>query len=333
VPDRPRVFVTRRLPGDRPLARLHASADAEVWEADTPIAREELVARAQGCDGLLSMLTERIDGALLDACPSVRVVANMAVGYDNIDVPAATERGVLVTNTPDVLTDTSADIAFALMLAVARRVVEGDRVVRAGGWGVWRPDWMLGHDVHGATLGIVGPGRIGRAMARRGQGFDMRVLYSGRREVADFPGEQVDLDTLLAESDFVSVHVALTGETARMFGAEAFRRMKPSAIFINTSRGGVVDQDALREALATGEIAGAGLDVMTPEPLPPDAPLLGAPNLVVTPHIGSATLSTRQAMAELGIDGLLAGCAGERPRHLVNPEVWDIIETRQRRAG
>jgi glyoxylate reductase len=304
-----------------------------VWEAATPITRDELVARAQGCDGLLSMLTERIDGELLDACPSLRVVANMAVGYDNIDVPAATERGVLVTNTPDVLTDTSADIAFALLMAVARRVVEGDGAVRSGGWGVWRPDWMLGHDVHGATLGIVGPGRIGRAMARRGQGFDMRVLYSGRREVADFPGERVDLETLLALSDFVSVHVPLNGETHRMFGAEAFRRMKPSAIFINTSRGAVVDQEALREALARGEIAGAGLDVMTPEPLPADDPLLGAPNLVVTPHIGSATLSTREAMAELAIDGLLAGCAGERPRHLVNLEVWDAAETPQRRAG
>jgi glyoxylate reductase len=304
-----------------------------VWEAATPITRDELVARAQGCDGLLSMLTERIDGELLDACPSLRVVANMAVGYDNIDVPAATERGVLVTNTPDVLTDTSADIAFALLMAVARRVVEGDGAVRSGGWGVWRPDWMLGHDVHGATLGIVGPGRIGRAMARRGQGFDMRVLYSGRREVADFPGERVDLETLLALSDFVSVHVPLNGETHRMFSAEAFRRMKPSAIFINTSRGAVVDQEALREALARGEIAGAGLDVMTPEPLPTDDPLLGAPNLVVTPHIGSATLSTREAMAELAIDGLLAGCAGERPRHLVNLEVWDAAETPQRRAG
>jgi glyoxylate reductase len=304
-----------------------------VWEAATPITRDELVARAQGCDALLSMLTERIDGELLDACPSLRVVANMAVGYDNIDVPAATERGVLVTNTPDVLTDTSADIAFALLMAVARRVVEGDGAVRSGGWGVWRPDWMLGHDVHGATLGIVGPGRIGRAMARRGQGFDMRVLYSGRREVADFPGERVDLETLLAQSDFVSVHVPLNGETHRMFSVEAFRRMKPSAIFINTARGGVVDQEALREALAHGEIAGAGLDVMTPEPLPTDDPLLGAPNLVVTPHIGSATLSTREAMAELAIDGLLAGCAGERPRHLVNLEVWDAAETPQRGAG
>jgi glyoxylate reductase len=238
-----------------------------------------------------------------------------------------------VTNTPDVLTDTSADIAFALLLAAARRVVEGDRVVRSGGWGVWRPDWMLGHDVHGATLGIVGPGRIGRAMARRAQGFDMRVLYSGRREAAGFPGERVDLDTLLEQSDFVSVHVPLNGETQRMFGAEAFQRMKPGAIFFNTSRGAVVDQEALRDALERGEIAGAGLDVMTPEPLPTDDLLLGAPNLVVTPHIGSATLSTREAMAELAIDGLLAGCAGERPGHLVNPEVWEAAETRRRRAG
>lgn len=324
MPDGPRVFVTRRLPGERPLARLRAAANADVWEHERPPARDELIARGQQCDGLLTMLTERVDGAVLDACPTVRVVANMAVGYDNIDVLAASERGVLVTNTPDVLTDTSADMAFALLLAVARRVTEGDGVVRSGGWGVWQPSWMLGRDAHGATLGIVGPGRIGRAMARRGQGFDMRVLYAGRREMPDFPGERVDLDALLAQSDFVSVHVPLTPETERMFGAEAFGRMKPNAIFINTSRGGVVDQEALREALERGEIAGAGLDVTTPEPLPTDDPLLQAPNLVVTPHLGSATLRTREQMAELAIDGLLAGCAGARPKHLVNPEAWAV---------
>ncbi|MFN8585588.1 MAG: D-glycerate dehydrogenase [Dehalococcoidia bacterium] len=320
--DRPRVFVTRRLPGVAPLARLEEVATADVWEHARPPAAAEVTARAEGCTALLPMLTERIDGALLDACPTVHTVANMAVGYDNIDVPAATERGVLVTNTPDVLTDTTADIAFALLLAAARRVTEGERKVRAGEWGTWQPDWLLGRDVHGATLGIVGPGRIGRAVARRAAGFDMRVLYSGRREVADFPGEYVSFEALLERSDFVSVHVPLTPETAGLFGADVFRRMKPTAIFVNTARGGVVDQQALRDALVRGEIAAAGLDVTTPEPLPPDDPLLEAPNLVITPHLGSATAQTREAMADLAVDALRSVFAGERPRHLVNPDAW-----------
>ncbi len=266
------------------------------------------------------MLTERVDGELLDACPTVHVVANMAVGYDNVDVAAATARGVLVTNTPDVLTDTTADMAFALLLAAARRVTEGERAVRAGEWGTWRPDWLLGHDVHGATLGIVGPGRIGRAVASRAHGFGMRVTYAGRRETPDFPGEHTEFNELLEQADFVSVHVPLTAETECLFGAEAFRRMKPTAIFVNTARGGVVDQAALRTALVHGEIAAAGLDVTTPEPLPPDDPLLEAPNLVVTPHLGSATGRTRMRMAEIAVEGVLSACAGEHPRHLVNPE-------------
>jgi glyoxylate reductase len=328
--DRPRVFVTRRLPGDAPLERLRAGAEVDVWEHELPPARDELIARAQGRSGLLTMLTERVDGDLLDACPTVEVVANMAVGYDNIDVPAATARGVLVTNTPDVLTDTSADMAFALLLAAARRVNEGERQVGSGKWGTWQPDWMLGRDVHHATLGIVGPGRIGRAVARRAHGFDMRVLYCGRREVADFPGDRVSFEDLLEQSDFVSVHVPLNAETERMFNADAFRRMQRTAIFVNTARGGVVDQAALREALVSGEIAAAGIDVMTPEPLPPDDPLLEAPNLVVTPHLGSATQQTRIKMAELAVDGLLTTAAGERPRNLVNPEAWETWEARRR---
>ena len=320
MPDRPRVFVTRKLPGDAPRARLEAAADADIWDDDRPPARDEVVAHAQDRVGLLTMLTERIDGALLDACPTVHVVANMAVGYDNIDVPAATARGVLVTNTPDVLTDTSADMAFALLLGAARRITEAEREVRGGGWGSWEPGWMFGRDVHHATLGIVGPGRIGRAVAKRAQGFDMRVLYSGRREVPDFPGERVEFDALLAQSDFVSVHLPLNEETRGRFGAAEFRAMKPTAIFVNTARGGIVDQAALCAALVAGEIGGAGLDVTTPEPLPTDDPLLSAPNLVVTPHLGSATRQTRVKMAELAVDGVLSAAAGERPVHLVNPE-------------
>ncbi|MFA7296200.1 MAG: D-glycerate dehydrogenase [Dehalococcoidia bacterium] len=322
MPDRPRVLVTRALPGSAPLARLREAADVEVWSGDAPPTAEELRARATGCAGILAMLTERIDAALLDACPGLLAVANMAVGYDNIDVAAATARGVLVTNTPDVLTETTADMAWALLLAAARRVVEGERMIRQGAWGPWQPSWMLGHEVHGATLGIVGAGRIGRATAARAAGFGMRVLYASRSEAPNFPGERVDLDTLLRESHFVSVHVPLTEETRGMFDAAVFARMRPDAIFINTARGGVVDQPALLDALQRGVIAGAGLDVMTPEPLPPSDPLLTAPGLVVTPHLGSSTEATRVAMAALAVDNLLAALAGERPKHLVNAEAW-----------
>ena len=319
----PRVFVSRTLPGAEPLKRLQASAGVDIWEQERPPSPEELGERAAGRDGLLTMLTERVDGALLDRCAAVRVVANMAVGYDNIDVPAATERGVLVTNTPGVLTETTADLAFALMLAAVRRLSEGERAVREGRWGPWHPTWMLGRDVHGATLGIVGPGRIGAAVARRGAGFGMHVLYHGRRPAPDFPGEYVSFEELLVRSDFVSSHVPLTPETERLFDAEAFARMRPHAVFVNTARGGVVDQQALRTALVEGQIGAAALDVMSPEPLPPDDPLLEAPNLLVVPHVGSATEQTRERMASLAVDGLLAGLSGERPKHLVNPQAWE----------
>ncbi len=305
------------------MERLRAATSPDAWELDRPPTYEEILERSAGCDGLLTMLTERVDGALLDCRPGVRVVANMAVGYDNVDVEAATERGVLVTNTPGVLTETTADLAFALLLAAARRLAEGERAVREGAWGPWHPTWMLGSAVHGATLGVVGPGRIGTAVARRAQGFGMRVLYHGRRRGSGFPGESVDLDTLLTTSDVVSVHVPLNAETEGMFDAEVFARMQPHAILVNTARGGVVDQVALRDALVRGEIGGAALDVTTPEPLPPDDPLLDAPNLLVTPHIGSATGPTRERMADLAVDGLLAALAGERPEHLVNPDAWE----------
>ena len=333
--DRPRVYVTRLLPGGdgpgTPLGRLRAVAGVEVWAGDGPVPAAELRARAAACDGLLPMLTERIDGALLDGCPRLRVVATMAVGYDNIDVPACTARGVLLTNTPGVLTDATADLAFALLLAAARRLTEGERAVRGGTWGPWDPNWLLGRPVAGATLGIVGPGRIGAAVARRAGGFGMRVLYHGRHEVPDFPGERAaTLDALLAASDYVSMHVPLTPETALMCDAEFFARMQPHAIFVNTTRGGVVDQRALLAALRAGVIGSAALDVTTPEPLPPDDPLLTAPNLVVAPHLGSATLETRTQMAHLAVDGLLAALAGERPLHLVNPAVLDVATEARR---
>lgn len=326
--DRPRVFVSRVLPGGAapgsPLAMLHEATDVDLWEAPIPPSPEALRTHAESSDGLLTVLTERVDGALLDAAPRVRVVANMAVGYDNIDVPACSERGVLVTNTPGVLTDATADMTWALLLAAARRLPEGDAALRSGGWGPWHPTWLLGHRVSGAALGIVGPGRIGRAVAQRAQGFGMTVLYAGRREVPDFPGTYVPLEDLLSLAEYVSMHVPLTPETTRMCDAAFFARMRPDAIFVNTTRGGVVDQPALLKALRSGQIAGAGLDVMTPEPLPVDNPLLSAPHLVIAPHLGSATLETRTAMARLAVDGLLAGLEGRAASNAVNPEALAV---------
>ena len=324
MPDRPRVFLTRVLPGDDrpdgPLARLRAATDLDIWEGDAPPPPEVVRQRIAPCDGALTMLTERIDGSVLDAAPRLHVVSNMAVGFDNIDVPACTARGVLVTNTPGVLDETTADMTFALLLAAARRLPEGEHAIRGGEWGPWNPTWMLGHEVSGATLGLVGPGRIASAVARRAQGFGMRVLYHGRREVPGFPGERAPLDDLLARSDFVSVHVPLNAETTGYCDASFFRTMKPSAIFVNTSRGPVVDQEALIAALREGQIAGAALDVMTPEPLPPDHALLTAPHLVIAPHFGSATIEARTKMAHLAVGGLLGVLAGEQPANVLNPE-------------
>jgi glyoxylate reductase len=325
---RPAVFVSRVLPGSEPLARLKADTDVEVWPGVDPPPRDDFRAAARTCDGVLTMITDEVDAGFLDACPTVRAVANMAVGYDNIDVAAASKRGVLVTNTPGVLTEATADLAFALLLAAARRLPEGEAAIREGRWGEWHPTWMLGVELSGSTLGIVGPGRIGAAMARRGLAFGMRVIYYGRHETPDFPGDFADLDELYATSDFISVHVPLTEETTGMFDADAFARMQPQAIFINTARGGVVDQAALQAALEAGEIGGAALDVFTPEPLPPDDPLLEAPNLVITPHLGSATEATRARMAGLAVDGLLAALAGRRPEHLVNPEALEAARAR-----
>jgi glyoxylate reductase len=302
-----RILVTRELPFDA-LDRLRAEHDVDVWERPEPPPPEALRERAAGKDGLLTMLTERVDEALLDAAPSVRAIANMAVGTDNIDLAAAAARGIAVGNTPGVLTDATADLAFALLLAVARRLPEGAAEVREGRWGPWQPAHGLGADVTGATLGIVGRGRIGDAMARRGEGFGMDVIHSSR-------SSGIPLDELLGRADFVSLHTPLTPETRHLIGEAALRRMKPTAFLINTARGGVVDQAALREALIEGRIAGAGLDVTDPEPLPPDDPLLDAPNLLVVPHIGSATVRTRARMAAMAADNLLAALAGKPMPH------------------
>lgn len=300
-------------------------ADVHVWRDAFPPPQDELRRQASTADALLTMLTEQIDAELLDAAPSLRIVANMAVGYDNIDVEAATAQGVAVTNTPGVLTETTADLTVALMLAAARRVVEGDAVVRSGGWKTWHPSFLLGQDVHGATLGIIGLGAIGQAVARRARAFDMKLLYYSRSRKPEAEAElgivYRPLDGLLREADFISLHCPLTPATRGLIGERAFALMKPTAILINTARGPIVDQRALYEALRTGQIAHAALDVMEVEPIPPDDPLLTLRNLTVTPHIGSATVGTRARMAELAAENIIAFFRGERPPNLLNPEV------------
>jgi glyoxylate reductase len=297
-----RIFITRRLPGDPQERIAREGHDVDVWEGELPPSREELLARAKDAEGLITLLTERVDAELLDALPGLKVVSNYAVGSDNIDLEAARERGVAVGVTPDVLTEATADLAWALMLAAARRVVEGAADVHAGRWRTWEPQGWIGHDVHGASLLVVGAGRIGQAVAKRGSGFDMRV------SVADL-GD--DLMAMLPEADFVSLHVPLTDSTRGLIGREQLTVMKPTAILVNTARGPVIDRDALADALLEGLIGGAALDVTVPEPLPADDPLLQAPNLLVVPHIGSATKGARAAMTDRAVANLLAGLAGE----------------------
>jgi glyoxylate reductase len=304
-----RVFVTRALPFPA-LDRLRAAHDVEEWPGAMPPSPAQLRAAVADADGLLTLVTDRVDAAVLDAAPRLRAIANMAVGTDNIDVEAATARGIPVGNTPDVLTDATADLAFALLLALARRIVPGAATVRAGEWRTWEPAGDLGADLVGATLGIVGWGRIGRAVARRADGFGMHVIHSSR-------SSGVSLEELLERSDFVSLHVPLTPETRGLIDGGALALMRPTALLINTARGGVVDQDALREALHAGTIAGAALDVTDPEPLPPDHPLLDAPNLLVVPHVGSATVHTRAKMAAMAVDNLLAALDGRPMPHPV----------------
>jgi lactate dehydrogenase-like 2-hydroxyacid dehydrogenase len=316
MPDRPRVFITRRIP-EVGLAAVRAAADIDLWPDEQPPPHDALLERVRGIDGLLSLLTDRVDGELLDAAgPGLRVVSNFAVGYDNIDVPACRERGVAVGNTPGVLTETTADLAFALLMAVARRLPEGRDFVRNDGWQTWGPLLLLGKDVHGATLGIVGFGRIGREMARRAKGFGMRTLYHGRTPAppeveAELAAAFVPLEELLAEADFVSLHTPLNEETRHLIDAHALARMKPGAILVNTSRGGVVDQAALAEALRSGHLFGAGLDVTDPEPMRADDPLLALPNCLVVPHIASASERTRDRMAQKAAANLVAGLRGE----------------------
>lgn len=314
--DQPRVLVTRRIP-EAGLRLLGEVAFVDVWDGVMPPPRDELLRRVAGIHGLLALLTDRVDDELLDAAgPQLRVVSNFAVGYDNIDVPACARRGIPVGNTPGVLTEATADLAFTLLLAVARRIAEADQFVRDDRWVTWGPLLLLGRDVSGATLGIVGFGRIGREVARRAWGFGMRVLYVDRNQApseveAETGARRVDLDTLLAESDFVSLHVSLNPETRHLIDAAALSKMRPGSVLINTSRGPVVDQEALTDALRTGHLWGAGLDVTDPEPMRADDPLVRMPNCLVVPHVASATERTRDRMAEKAAHNILAGLRGE----------------------
>jgi glyoxylate reductase len=306
-PKMARVFVTRELPFEA-LDRLRAAHDIDVWPEPVPPPPDALREHAARADGLLTMLTDRIDAALLDAAPGLRAIANLAVGTDNIDLAAAARRGVAVGNTPGVLTDATADLALALLLAITRRLPEGHARVREGRWGTWQPAEDLGTDLAGRTLGIVGFGRIGQAVGRRAEAFGMEVIQNSR-------SSGIALGELLERSDVVSLHTPFTPDTDHLIDAGALQQMKPTAYLVNTSRGGVVDQAALRAALMAGTIAGAALDVTDPEPLPADDPLLEAPNLLVVPHIGSATAGTRAKMAAMAVDNLLAALDGRPMPH------------------
>lgn len=325
---KPRVFVTRIIP-EPGMQMVKDFCDATIWPDDLPPPRDVVLKEAGDKDGILSLLTTPIDPEVMDRAGSnLKVISNYAVGFDNVDVSEATRRGIPVGHTPDVLTDTTADFAFTLMMAAARRVVEGAQYVRDGQWRTWGPSLLLGEDITGATLGIVGFGRIGQGMARRAAGFNMRILFHDDYIPDDAPfigplnATKTDLDTLLQESDFVSVHTPLTPETHHLLNAAAFAQMKSSAIVINTARGPLIDPEALYTALTTGQIRYAALDVTEPEPIPIDSPLLGLDNIIIVPHIASASIVTRSRMAEMAANNLIAGLQGHKIPHCANPDVY-----------
>ena len=321
----PKVFVSRII-AQEALDKIAEVAEMEVWPGELPPPYETLLEKAGDCDGVVTMLTDKMDAAAIERLTKLKVISNMAVGYDNIDIKAATQRGIVVGYTPGVLTETTADLAFALLMAAARRIVEADNYTRQGKWKTWGPMLLQGQDIYRATLGIIGLGRIGAAVARRARGFDMRVLYFSRtrrspREEKEMGIEYVShVSDLLAMSDFISIHVPLTADTKNMIGKVEFSMMKPNAVFVNTSRGAVVDQEALYEALKSGRIFAAGIDVTETEPIPHDDPLLTLPNIIIPPHIGSSSFATRTKMAMMVADNLLAGLRGKMPPDCVNPE-------------
>jgi glyoxylate reductase len=324
---RPPVLVTRRLPQEA-LDQIEAQCEMTLYQGEGAMPRDQLLAEVAGKAGAITLLTDRVDDEFLDAAgPALRIVANYAVGFDNIDVGACTRHGVLASNTPEVLTETTADIAFILMMAAARRIAEGDRFLRSRTPWIWGPLMMLGQDVHHKTLGVVGFGRIGQAVARRARGFAMRVRYHdvyrpGAEVEQELQAEYRDLGDLLRESDFVSIHTNLTPQTHHLINAERLAMMKPTAVLVNTSRGPVIDEEALARALKEGQILAAGLDVFEHEPdVYPG--LLDCENAVLIPHLGSATVETRLAMANLAADNLFAGLEARRPPTLLNPEAWE----------
>jgi len=322
---RPAVYVTRRLP-QAAIDLLTPACDVRVWESETaPVPRDVLLREAATADGILSLLTDRVDTELLAAAPQLRIVANMAVGYDNVELAALNTRGVLLTNTPDVLTETTADLAWSLVMATNRRLIEGQKVIEAGRWGAWSPMFLVGQDVYGAALGVVGAGRIGSAVLRRAAGFNMRLLYHNRRPSAELEAETgaryMALDDLLREADIVVVLVPLTQETRGMFGEREFALMKETATFINVARGPIVKELELVEALRRGRPWAAGLDVFEREPIGADHPLLALPNVVAVPHIGSASVATRTRMATTAARNLAEFLSGRAAPNPVNPEV------------
>ena len=321
---KPKVFITRTIL-DAGYNLLEDRFEIDLWTTGMPPERAILLEHVRGVEGLLCLLTDRIDGEVMDAAgPQLKVISNHAVGFDNIDIPAATARGIPVGNTPGILTDATADFAFTLLLSAARRVVEGARFVRHGKWKTWEPGLLLGADISGATLGIIGYGRIGRTVAQRAAGFNMRILYYDPHPPTevDLPGESVSLETLLRESDFISVHTPLNEQTRGLIDAQAFSLMKPTAVLVNTARGPVVDPTALYDALKTQRIFAAALDVTEPEPIPMGNPLLELENLIIVPHIASASRSTREKMSIMAAQNLIAGLAGEQLPNCVNPDVY-----------
>ena len=325
--DRARVFVSRRI-FQKALNMFDTGVEVDLWEDELPPSRDVLLKRVEGIDGLICLLTDKIDAELMDAAgPSLRVISQIAVGFDNIDVTEATKRGIPVGNTPDVLTQTTADATWAILMAAARRIVESSIAVRDGKWKTWHPLHYLGRDVYGSTLGIIGMGRIGLEVARRAAGFDMDVLYTDvvrRQDIEqEYKMRYVDIDTLLKESDFVSIHTVLSKSTRHLIDKEALSKMKKSAILVNAARGAIVDHQALYDALKTGVISAAGLDVTEPEPIPYNDPLLTLDNCVIVPHIASASVKTRAEMSRITVQNLINGLKGEKLLACVNPEVYD----------
>ena len=326
-----KVFVTREIPSEG-LDIIRSNFETTVWQPEVPPTRDEIIEKAKGCAGLVTLLTDPIDSLVIESLPDLKAIAQYAVGFDNIDVKFATSRGIVVTNTPGVLTETTADLAWALIMAAARGIPQADRYVREGKWMVgWGPMMLLGNDVYGATLGVIGMGRIGSAVAHRAKGFSMKILYADafenettRRVEKEIGAKRTDLETLLRESDIVTIHVPLNPETRGMIDEKELAVMKPGAVLVNTSRGAVINEFALADALRSGHLRGAGLDVFDEEPLPADSSLLELQNIVLTPHIASASFATRARMAAMCAENLIAALKRERPPNVVNPEVFDF---------